>query len=93
MKRMPGRTALAVAVIALWFVALLWLILSVSQIAVVRPVPDGNPGGGGMLALIPPGFGNRRTDAFGNRHVLVGARGLVVFRRPPRRYVGRHRRR
>lgn len=45
-----------------------------------------------MLALIPTGFGNRRCDAFGNVHVLVTAEGLPVFRRPPRCYVGRHRR-
>lgn len=45
-----------------------------------------------MLALIPTGFGNRRVDAFGNRHVRLNPGGLVVLRRPPRRYRGRHRR-
>lgn len=44
-----------------------------------------------MLALIPPGFGNRRADVFGNAHVLVTPEGLPVLRNPGR-YRGRHRR-
>lgn len=44
-----------------------------------------------MLALVPTTFGNRRSDAHGNCHVLVTPEGLPVFRWPPFRYVGRHR--
>ena len=44
-----------------------------------------------MLALIPPTFGNRCADLFGNTHVLVTTEGMPVFRSPGR-YVGRHRR-
>lgn len=42
------------------------------------------------MALIPPGFGNRRSDAFGNSHTKVTPEGMPVFRNPGQ-YRGRHR--
>lgn len=44
------------------------------------------------LRLLPQTHGNRAKDPFGNTHTATDPRGLTVLRRPPCRYVGRHRR-
>ena len=53
MKRAVVRTALSVLVIAGWFVALLWVVLSVSQIAVERTLVPSSCAS--MVAVASPG--------------------------------------
>ena len=52
MKLVLARAALAVLVITGWFLALLWMVLSVSQIAVERAVA---PPCSSMVAVAAPG--------------------------------------
>lgn len=53
--RFLARAALAVAVLTGWFLALLWLVLSVSQIAVERVVVPSCAHGGQVVAAAAPG--------------------------------------